>query len=216
MAVHNLQVFTTKEKPRATDCLYIEKILIQLTFFFLNFRLWKFWEIVLRELKYSVSQILFNNFCAVSLKKKPHSTAKNQLLKETPDFISFLLLTDHAIYFQRVHQFVVFFSRMFPQASYNLPQVKWQVLPRLSVPCRTDRRDCSWSVIALHSRCTSSSSGLASDLRSSCLSFWRLRATELYPLACLLHSSPLTTLSLNSSWCTYWTVRSSAAHVTPE
>lgn len=45
-------------------------------FFFLNFRLWKFWEIVLRELKYSVSQILFNNFCAVSLKKNPLNCKK--------------------------------------------------------------------------------------------------------------------------------------------
>lgn len=62
-----------------------------------------------------MSQILFNNFCVVSLKKKKtHPTAKNQLFKETPDFISFLLLTDHAIYFQRVHQFVVFFFSNVP------------------------------------------------------------------------------------------------------
>ena len=126
-----------------------------------------------RHRKCSVYQVLFNNLFTVSLKKKkPTQLHKNQLLKETPDFISFLLLTDHAMYFQRVHHFVVFFSWMFSQASYNLTQVKWQVLPCLSVPCRTDRRDCSWLVIALHNCRTSSSSGLASDLIWNWLSFW--------------------------------------------
>lgn len=165
-----------------------------------------------------MSQILFNNFCVVSLKKKKKPTQLQKTNCSRRLLISSLSCSWQTMQYisKEFISLSSFFSRMFPQASYNLPQVKWQVLPRLSVPCRSDRRDCSCSVIALRSCCTSSSPGLASDWRSSCLSFWSLGATELYPLACLLLSSPLTTFSLNSSWCAGWTVRSSAAHVTPE
>lgn len=82
-----------------------------------------------------MSQILFNNFCVVSLKKKKtHPTAKNQLFKETPDFISFLLLTDHAICFQRVHQFVVFF---FLECSLRHPTIcrRWSDRFFHACPC---------------------------------------------------------------------------------